>query len=81
MSAADLSFRRDKATGDQRRGEDKDRLSMTQIQARRPRSRAARCMTTGAACLALLVAGCTTRPERDGDGLRFPFQPRYQAAH
>ena len=53
---------------------------MTQIQARRPRSRAARCMTTGVACLALLVAGCTTRPERDGAGLRFPFQPRYQAA-
>lgn len=37
-------------------------------------------MTAGGLCLTLLLAGCTTRPDRAGDGLRFPFQSRYQAA-
>ena len=52
---------------------------MTQTLAQRPRLRAALRMTAGGLCLALLLAGCTTRPERSGDNLRFPFQTRYQA--
>ena len=34
----------------------------------------------GCACLAAVLAGCTTRPDRAGEGLRFPFLPRYQVA-
>ena len=53
---------------------------MRQMLAMQPFSRAARGMMSGGMCLAILLGGCTTRPDRADDALQFPFLPRYQAA-